>query len=293
MARLSRHGVEVIRNVAYRGTGRGEHLLDVYRPINASGPLPVVLYVHGGGFRILSKDTHWLMGLQFARSGYVVFNMNYRLAPVHPFPAALEDVSAALAWVSDHAKSYGGDVERLVFAGESAGANLVTSLAVATSWKRPEPYARLAWETGLRATAVVPACGMLQVTDPERFLDKKKLSTFLRDRINEVSRAYVGGRTSASAGVELADPLLVLEDHARQGARPDRPLAPMFAPVGTKDPLLGDTRRLKAAMDELGATCDVRYYEGEVHAFHAAIWRPNAQRCWTDTFAFLNQHVAR
>jgi acetyl esterase len=288
-ARPSRHGVEVIPDVAYRSTGRSEHLLDVYRPIDASGPLPVVLYVHGGGFRILSKDTHWLMGLQFARSGYVVFNVNYRLAPEHPFPAALEDVCDALAWVSEHARAYGGDPERLVFAGESAGANLVTSLAIATSWERPEPYARLAWETGLRASAVVPACGMLQVTRPERLFAKRKLSPFLQDRINEVSRAYVGAHEASGADVELADPLLILE----QGAPPDRPLAPMFAPVGTKDPLLDDTRRLKRAMDELGTPCEVRYYEGEVHAFHAAIWRPNAQRCWTDTFTFLDRHVPR
>ena len=91
-ARPERHGLAVERDVPYRPTGLRDHLLDVYRPLDASGPLPVVLYVHGGGFRILSKDTHWIMGLAFARRGYVVFNINYRLAPKHPFPAAIDDV---------------------------------------------------------------------------------------------------------------------------------------------------------------------------------------------------------
>ena len=82
---------------------RPEHLLDIYRSTVHPPPWPVVLYVHGGGFRILSKDTHWLMGLIFARRGYLVFNINYRLAPRHTFPAALQDAAAAYAWVVRHA----------------------------------------------------------------------------------------------------------------------------------------------------------------------------------------------
>src|SRR4051794_20942480 len=54
------HGVEVIRDLPYTDSGLGDHTLDVYRPRQRSGPLPVVLYIHGGGFRILSKDTHWV-----------------------------------------------------------------------------------------------------------------------------------------------------------------------------------------------------------------------------------------
>lgn len=67
LARPERHDVEVIRDVVYRDRARAEHRLDVYRPRQGSGPWPVVLYVHGGAFQILSKDTHWIMGLAFAR----------------------------------------------------------------------------------------------------------------------------------------------------------------------------------------------------------------------------------
>ena len=130
-SRPERHGVEVTADVPYKAPGGREHQLDIYRPANAQGPLPVVLYVHGGGFRLLSKDTHWVMGLAFARQGYLVFNINYRLAPQHPFPAAIDDVCAAYGWVAENAAQYGGDVGRLALAGESAGANLVTALAVA------------------------------------------------------------------------------------------------------------------------------------------------------------------
>src|SRR6185436_12956448 len=82
MARPHRHGVEVTNDVRYRDTPSRAHLLDIYRPTTPptdSRGYPVVLYIHGGGFRMLSKDTHWLMGLAFARRGYLVFNISYRL----------------------------------------------------------------------------------------------------------------------------------------------------------------------------------------------------------------------
>ena len=76
-ARPARHHVEVIRDIPYlEGSKLPEHRLDVWRPTDKKGPFPVLLYVHGGGFRILSKDTHWIMALAFARRGFVVFNIN-------------------------------------------------------------------------------------------------------------------------------------------------------------------------------------------------------------------------
>jgi acetyl esterase len=289
-ARPERHGVEVIRDLAYRDTGLPEHRLDVYRPLDTSGPVPVVLYVHGGGFRILSKDTHWIMGLAFARQGYLVFNISYRLAPRHRFPAAIEDVGSALSWVGDNAARFGGDRDRLVFAGESAGANLVTALAVATSYDRPEPWARKLAAEGLSARAVVAACGMLQVSDARRFRRRwPHMGAFIHDRLLEVEHAYLGdtGRHDPRS-LELADPLLLLES----GRRPERPLPPFFAPCGTKDPLLDDTRRLRVALEKLGVECDARLYAGELHAFHALVFRPSARRCWAATYQFLDRHLA-
>jgi acetyl esterase len=287
LARPARHGVEVLRNVPYRPSGDPAHWLDVYRPTGGTGPYPVVLYVHGGSFRILSKDTHWMMALGFARRGYLVLNINYRLAPRHPFPAAVEDACAALVWAMEHAADYGGDPRRLVLAGESAGANLATALAVAASYRRPEGYARAVWEAEVRPRAVVAACGILQVSDARRFARRKLLPGWLYDRLVEPSEAYLGGLVDPHPERELADPLLVLE----RGERPERPLPPFFAPVGTRDPLLDDTRRLKAALDRLGTRCEARFYPGDVHAFHAMVFLPSARRCWRELYGFLDEHV--
>jgi acetyl esterase len=229
------------------------------------------------------------MGLIFARRGYLVFNISYRLAPKHLYPCAVEDACEALAWVAEHAPQYGGDLSKIVFAGESAGGNLVTSLAVASCYARKEAFARKVFELGLVPKAVVPACGMLEVGDIERFQrGEKKLSSFIFDRIHEVSTAYLEGCGGFDEeALELANPLRVFE----RRKTPDRPLPPFFSPVGARDPLVDDTRRLKRALDAMGVVCEAPEYPGEHHAFHAMIWKKNALQCWADTFNFLDKYV--
>jgi len=288
-ARPERHGLERVVDVPYRHTGLLEHRLDVYRPARREGPLPAVLYIHGGGFRILSKDSHWIMGLAFARRGMVVFNISYRLAPRHPFPAAVEDVCAAYRWVVENAATWGADASRLVVAGESAGANLATAVALSSCWQRPEPFAREVFETAVVPRAVLPACGMHQVTDPDRFRRRRTdLHPFFRDRIHEVAEAYLRAVPEDDpTALDLADPVVFLE----RAEAPERPLPPFFAGVGTKDPLLDDTRRLAVALERLGAPVEARYYPGELHAFHALVFRPQARRFWADTYAFLDRTI--
>lgn len=286
-AKPSAHGVEVRRDVSYGPLAA--HRLDVWKRHDLVAPAPAVLYVHGGGFRILSKETHWIMALAYARRGYVVFNIDYRLAPTDPFPAAVEDVCAAYTWLAAHAREYGADPSRLVLAGESAGANLVTAATLTTCWRRDEPAARAVFDTGLVPKAVVAACGMHQVTDPGRFSRRKrKLPRVVADRIDEVTHAYVGhAAVAGDPRLDLADPLVFLE---RKSA-PTRALPAFFIPCGTGDPLLDDTRRLGAALRALGATAEDRYYGGELHAFHALVFRRNARLCWADTFRFLDEHL--
>ncbi len=286
------HGAEVLRDIPYLDDGDPLHTLDVYRPRSRSSdatarPLPVVLYMHGGAFQFLSKDTHWLMGLLFARHGYVVFNVNYRLAPTHRYPAALEDVSRAALWVRENAAKYGGDPSRIIATGDSAGANLAAALMVMTCYERPEPFARAIFDSGLRFSAVVPACGVHQVSDPERFQRRRKLRVWVADRLHEVGEGYLPLGATRHEDAPLADPVVILE----RGA-PARPLPPVFAFAGTADPLLDDTRRLKRALDAHGGRCEARYYRGGLHAFHALIWDPNARAAWKEKLRLLEQWLA-
>jgi acetyl esterase len=289
-ARPERHQVEVIRDIAYQQTDLAEHRLDIYRTTAVPGPYPIVIYAHGGGFRILSKDSHWLMGLIFARRGYLVFNISYRLAPRHPFPSAVEDTCAAYEWVVANAERYGGDLSRVIFAGESAGANLVTGLSIALAYERQEKFARRVYELGVAPRAVMAACGVLQVSDPGRYTrSNPRLSRFIGDRINEVTSAYLRpNHRHPPELLDFADPLLVFE----RGQVPRRPLPAFFAPVGKSDPVRDDTSRLKVALDNMGVTCEARFYRGH-HAFHALILDPEALRCWREWFEFLDRQGLR
>lgn len=290
-----RHGIEVERDLVY-GEDPKWHRLDVYRPVDRPGPWPVVLYAHGGAFHLLSKDTHWLMGLVFARFGYLVVNISYRLAPRHPYPAAIQDTCTAYRWLAARITELGGDPDRIAVAGESAGGNLVTALALTACQRRAEPWAQAVYDTGLVPRAALPFCGMLEVSRPERFAARRRLPRWVDGMIRDASASYLHGvPREPRAELELADPLCVLERAAglapQASASFERPLPAFFAPVGTRDPLLDDTRRLEKALTALSVPCEARYYPGGIHAFHALVWNPAARRCWRDALAFLDRHL--
>jgi acetyl esterase len=92
-----------------------------------AGPHPVTIYLHGGGWAFGSPASFRKLGMQFAEAGYLTIILDYRLAPEHPFPAALEDSVFAIRWAADNARRWNGDGRRIVIGGDSAGANLAVS----------------------------------------------------------------------------------------------------------------------------------------------------------------------
>ncbi|KTE43009.1 MULTISPECIES: alpha/beta hydrolase [unclassified Sphingopyxis] len=95
------------------------------------GPLPLLLFLHGGGWMLGDLDTHDAMHRHIAdRAGCAVLGVGYRLAPEHPFPAGLDDVTTAFAWARREAAALGCDPARIGLGGESAGANLTAALTL-------------------------------------------------------------------------------------------------------------------------------------------------------------------
>ena len=110
------------------GTGGGQILVRFYKPVNAgNGPLPMVVYFHGGGFVIATLDTYDASCRALANgANCLVASVAYPLAPEHPFPAAPEACYAATQYLMGHAAEFGADASHVAVAGESAGGNLAT-----------------------------------------------------------------------------------------------------------------------------------------------------------------------
>jgi acetyl esterase len=103
----------------------------LYTPLG-NGPFPVVVYLHGGGWTIGSLSGYDALTRKLASdTGAIVVSVEYRLAPEHPFPAAVDDSWTALQWTAKHAPDFGGDATRLAVAGDSAGGNLSAVMAIA------------------------------------------------------------------------------------------------------------------------------------------------------------------
>lgn len=118
-------GVLVRRDVAYGPDAR--HLLDVFRPQGATGSRPVLVFVHGGAFTGGNRRTgdspfYDNIMLWAVREGMVGVNMTYRLAPTHAWPAAQQDIQAALNWVRANIAASAGDPNKVILMGHSAGA---------------------------------------------------------------------------------------------------------------------------------------------------------------------------
>jgi acetyl esterase/lipase len=110
-------------------TAPGGVAVRIYRGAHAN-PVPVVVYCHAGGFALGNLDTDHRQCIELARrGGCTVVSVDYRLAPEHPYPAALDDATGVLRWVAANAADLGVDPARLAVAGSSAGAALAACLA--------------------------------------------------------------------------------------------------------------------------------------------------------------------
>lgn len=186
----------------------GEPLLcDVYRPAPTSGDdakLPAVLLVHGGGWASGDKWTTAGYARAFAETGMVAITVNYRLAPTHKFPAQVDDIRAALAWLGEHADEYHIDTTRIGMFGYSAGAHLVCMIGTLSDadWSDVEPTTR--WDPqDPRWQAIPPVCAIVGGGAPCEFrnlpMDNTAISYFLGGPRRELPEIYRAASPAAHA----------------------------------------------------------------------------------------------
>jgi len=216
----------------------------VYRPV-AGEVMPALVYFHGGGWTIGDVDTHDALCRQLALGARcVVFSVDYRLAPEHPFPAAVEDCFAATRYVAEHAGEL--EVRAIAVGGDSAGGNLAAVVSL------------LARDAGAPAIAfqllVYPATDQRCATPSHERNAEGYLLT--RDAIQYFRRHYLPHERDWSDW--QASPLLA-KSHAD--------LPPALVLTAGYDPLIDEGRAYADKLRAAGVAVDYREYADMVHGF--------------------------
>jgi acetyl esterase len=225
----------------------GERAARVYRP-DVDGPVPTMVFFHGGGFVIGDIETHDDQARLICRDGeMVVVSVDYRLAPEHPFPAGYEDCLAATRWAAANIDTLGGDADRLVVGGDSAGGNLAANVALACRGEGPALAAQFLIYPGLDFTedADYPS----RVENAEGYFLTAEDMLWFRDQY------LPAGLDPASPGLSPA----ALADLTG--------LPPAIIGVGEFDPLRDEDLAYGKALADAGVAVVVRRYDGLIHGF--------------------------
>lgn len=210
--------------------------------------LPVVVFFHGGGFVMGDLDTHDGTCRQHAAGARaIVVAVDYRLAPEHPYPAAIEDAWAATLWVAERASEIGADSARIAVAGDSAGGTIAAVIAQQARDNDGPPIAfQLLWYPSTMWDQSLPS---FTENASALILDRKAISDF--------SRWYAGE-------VDMTDP--------PPGMAPGRAdnlggLPPAYIAVAGHDPLRDDGLRYGELLAAAGVTVDAHNAETMVHGY--------------------------
>jgi acetyl esterase/lipase len=244
---LDRHapvGVRVTGDERY-GPGPDE-VLDVYHPARGSGPAPVVVWVHGGGWVGGSKEEIAGYLRLLASRGFVAVGVRYTRAPGATYPMPVRQTMLALGHLTAHATRLGLDPHRIVLAGDSAGAQIAAQVAaVATNPAYATRVGVTPTVAGGALRGVVLCCGAF---DPARFRDDSVLAAFLTAAMWAYSGTRDWRHDPNFASMAVADGLTAA-------------FPPAFVTVGNRDPLLEHSEALIAALATAGVPTEALLFE--------------------------------
>jgi len=128
--------IEEIKNIEYKNINGKSLQLDIYIPKNIVKPAPLLVFIHGGGWKGGKRSDYLVYLVAFAEKGYITATVSYRLLKDGPYPACAEDITDAVQWFYNNGENYGYDPDLIALIGGSAGAHL--SLLAAYEWKKPD-----------------------------------------------------------------------------------------------------------------------------------------------------------
>lgn len=269
--------VEAVENISY-GSCDKWHLLDLYRPKDAKGKLPVLLNIHGGAWVYGDKKVYAPYCMYLATQGFAVMNASYRLAPKHTFPAPLEDVGAMVEWTVNHAEEYGLDVSNLFFVGDSAGAHLATAY---TAVQLNEAYANSF--PGIKVDArFVPKglllnCGVFDM-EVEWKKQGRALTPFLTDLLGE--------KPTVESVKQMSPAQFITSDFPS-----------VHLTTSNGDFLRKHSYRLKEVLEKKSVEVVFKEYgekkKPQGHVFHLNLKNKVGQECNADQLEFVKQMMKK
>ena len=269
--------VEAVENVSY-GSCDKWHLLDLYRPKDAEGKLPVLLNIHGGAWVYGDKKVYAPYCMYLATQGFAVVNASYRLAPKHTFPAPLEDVGAMVEWVVDHAEEYGLDVSNLFFVGDSAGAHLATAY---TAIQLNEAYAKsfpgIKVDERFIPKGLLLNCGVFDI-EVEWKKQGRALTPFLTDLLGE--------KPTVESVKQMSPAQFITSDFPS-----------VHLTTSNGDFLRKHSYRLKEVLEKKSVEVVFKEYgekkKPQGHVFHLNLKNKVGQECNADQLEFVKQMMKK
>ncbi|MFJ3404837.1 alpha/beta hydrolase [Promicromonospora sp. NPDC090134] len=274
----SRVSEQRVDNVAVPGVPDSSTV--IFAPENSAGSLPIVLWIHGGGFVSSSAQTIADYAIVLADRGFVVASLDYTLAPGARHPVPVEQGNAALSYLQSHAETLGGDESRIFIAGDSAGAQIASELAAVQT--NPALASAIGVEPAVHrdeVRGVVLFCGLYDMTTVGS-TGFPALRTYLW--------AYTGHRdwTSYDDIGDLSTTETVTSEYP-----------PTFLSVGDADPFSSQATELADALMTLAVPVTTLFWHGTSdglgHEYQFKLNVPQAQIAFDATVAFLEKEGSR
>ena len=226
------------KNIQYGKHTANLSSISVFQP-SANEQLPSLIYIHGGGYVMGSSETYEQVLCRLANTGFVVFSVDYRLAPEFPFPDGFHDCVNAVSWIQNNAKKFSGDPDRLVLVGDSAGGNLAAGVSAHLTQNGLAKVIAL----GLAYPTLVPP-------EPELWSGLGVVPKLLLDAYlpsSNYETLFSDPRFNPILGAEYMPPTVLV--------------------CGTGDLLIADCRRLANELRSNGTQAEEYYFQGMPHGF--------------------------
>jgi acetyl esterase/lipase len=229
--------IEEIKNIEYKNVNGKSLQLDMYRPKERNQNVPLLVFIHGGGWKGGQRSDYLVYLIPFARRGFITATVSYRLLNDGPYPACVEDINDAIQWFYDHGEEYGYDPDRIAVIGGSAGAHLAMLAAYGWTKKSVNNDSLVISEKPHRIKAVVDIYGPADLTT-EYARNHILVTSFLAKSYDESPEIYV--EASPVHYLDKSDP-------------------PTLILQGTSDDLVPSSQSvlLKGSLDSLGVPAEL------------------------------------